>query len=359
MKNKIMNSWTGATPGSAAPLVNGNDELTKKLVVMPFGTNASGGATQSIEAILGLNVTEEDGGVFSPISSPNNKCRVYKIHGTYPKDCSMYAGFSAAYPAAGPVAAGTPSIVALTNIPSLPPNPLELDWDVTNAEFQYLFMQLQIGAGSNPFIQNKQPGWAGYPIFRAEFATVEKDYYPVPEGDKSRESYMHAKTEMYVVIDGQMQLFGSNLNQFDVEETMETVDALKGMPAGVVSKDITKVGVSVSGNSYGHGLWLVLNAMQGFYDGSDDWFKKAIQKNEFRELRTFPFYIHVRFQDGRDYWLYIPEGLLTLNGSQSWGSDDFTQLPFMIEAQAGGHYEHWWSRDFIESVDFTASYTLT
>ena len=355
----VINSWTGGTPGARTPLVKGNEEFLKKVPFFNFGDIVSGATHQSIEAILGLQVKNEDGSAFSPITNTkNNKARIYKIHGTMPEGLSLKAGVNTGYPTAGPSPADTPSADATNNIPNDPLEALKMEFNPTDEEFQFLCLQLDALATTSPYVQKMQPGWSGYPIIRMEYGIEDKNYYLAPEGDKSDESYSHSKTEFFVKTEHGLQFIGSLLNQMDIEELLETVDAVKGMPAGIVSKDITKTGITINGNSYGHGIWLAKALSHGFYDGSDSWFKKITQSNAFRTIEYVPVYLHVRFKTGRDFWLHIPEAMLTYNGSYNEGTDEYRQIPFKVEAMGGGAYEKWYSEPLINSVDFSFAYNL-
>ena len=343
---------TGVAPGTKATLAVDRNIWRGKIPVDDMSSIASGGAAQSYESYLSLLVKAKNGGAFN--YPAGTKCRIWKCHGSFPSWLSLNAGVTAAYGA--PV--NTPSAIATLPIKSKPDDVLELSWDVTDEEFQYLVTQFAATASSVPFKQSKQAGWSAFPVIYFDFIHEEKDYEPLPEGG-SDENYSFSKTDIYVVDEnGECQLFGSLANALDVNEIINKISAMKGLPEAKTAEAISEIGLEITGNTYGQGMWLVEKAIQGFAEAGDGYFKKVNQNNNFRKLEYMEFYIHERFTSGRQHFIHIPNGTLTMNGNYTIGDPGgFKQVPFMISALE--NYAHFWTENLIDTQELTIDFEVT
>jgi len=327
-----MYQWSGTSSNETeaklpTPIIAGKS----KSQVAVFADLASGAASQSEELWYAMKYIDQR--AFSSLAS----ARVTKLHGTYQTGHVLNAGTDTTY--ATPKAAGVPSTIAVNPIPTNiiesfhGTSPLEIaTYDVTDAEYQFLVLQHDIGAATSAFDPEKQIGDSGYPIIEVAYKILDKDGARtlVPGGNDKSSMYSQTPIDVYVVIDGEMQLFGCTKNAVTAGFGVEWDNLVKGALQGVESKFLTTRTQELSGELYSLNPWNWINFLYGKSLGSNGVSTQIQTSSDWKPVTPVEVILDTFSDQGRRLTVHSSEAYLKINGDIPLG-EGAAVMPWTID----------------------------
>lgn len=339
-------SWTGTAASETASLLGYDDNIRKgSIQIADLGTITGTTAAYSNELSLGLRPDVE---LDSDLQTKDVK--VFSIHNPFPDYIDLLAAASATYvePTAAGASGGVPADTDL--MPGTPETSqsISLDYNATNKEFAYLYLQAKKAAGTNTtsFDPALIEGESGLVFVNGVIVIGEGELSGRPAGN-AVDYIQHANAvDIFVMYNGNMVRIGCYDSEFEVNPNVEYGDMTKR--GSIISTKMTARSLEITGTFSGDTAYNQKLLLQGEIDDTDTQFMKVKISDDVDEVPVAETacWLRARTDYGRAMWLYSPRTVLMPNGGKTLGGSDGTKVPFTVKVLGG--WQNWHSRDLLQ-----------
>lgn len=282
--------------------------------------------------------------------------------GKLPGDLVCNAGYSNTYTV--PKSAGTSSAIATTECPKVS---FETGYqllietlDPTDKEYQFLFLQMLALATADTWTATSSIDNVPYYLLDIALCHEAKDALSGPAGPAKSLYMNNTNTEVWVkwtdtIYGDSLQLIGCLDNAIELASTINMAKIQKGATKTTSSMAIDTREMNVKGKTYGFGTWLLNQMMKGSQESSTE-FNKIIIDSGWKRIEGLEFFIRTHTDAGHDVYVWIPEGVITLDGTVTLGQPS-NQMGFNIEIL--NKFEWWMTNDRWDHVYLALTGTVS
>jgi len=296
--------------------------------VLDLATIASGGAIFGDAAAIGLTLSKP----FTDVGD----ARITKVHGTWAPGFILNAGNQATYvdPASTPTQDANATVPIISHFK--PTTQLEVAFDGTANEFQYLYLQSEVTTDSTTYTSSQQVGQAGYPLIQVAFpyATRDASRLAYPGANDPASIFNNTQSTIYVVDENdQMQQFGCIDNAVVFDGTVEFTKMLKGALQGTESWAMSTRNHLITGNVKSLNVDMFEKLFHADNLGSDGWHTEMRMSRDWKPVTTREVMFVTYSDQGVELIIRFPIAAMRVTGAVNFGQAD-TVAPFEIEGQS-------------------------